>query len=151
MTAFVESEAGKNIKNRFNEDSFEFVSSEFTLAPYPYSYGFIIGTNLKDRDCIDCYIISNRILSLKEKIECDVLGMIEFLEGDEIDYKAILKPKTEDVLFNEEIIMKIKSFIRTIFQKFPDIKVDFGKTYSKEETTKVIETRIEEHKGSNSA
>lgn len=134
MKAFVETLKGSTKRTRYDETTFKFKESFEVDFPYPYDYGFIIGTNKKQNDCIDCYILSNTELKEGDIVDCSVLGMFEMLEDNEIDHKVLLSNRIDKPIEIDNEIKQIQEFIKKIFKKFPEVKVKFGRTLEIEET-----------------
>jgi inorganic pyrophosphatase len=85
---FIENEAGSNIKNHHDEKALTFQRSEAVSRAYPFPYGFIIGTQNADGDCLDCFVISKRPLRTGEIVECEPIGMMEQTEDALSDHNA---------------------------------------------------------------
>ena len=83
---------------------------------------YIIKTELKEGDIVDC----------------SVLGMFEMLEDGEIDHKVLLSNKNDIPIEIDNKIKQIQEFIETIFKKFPEVEIKFGKTLGIEETQAYI-------------
>jgi len=60
LKAFIETPKGSELRTRYDERTFEFKGSFRVSSPYPYNYGFIVGTDFGAEDCIDCYGLSER-------------------------------------------------------------------------------------------
>ena len=51
--------AGSCKRNLYDESTLEYLETRQASRPYPYPYGFVIGTNAVDGDCVDCYLPSS--------------------------------------------------------------------------------------------
>jgi inorganic pyrophosphatase len=58
MKVFVEAERGSTIRYRYNESTFQLEKSNKLLKDYPYAYGFVVGSNTKVLDSLDCFIVN---------------------------------------------------------------------------------------------
>jgi inorganic pyrophosphatase len=103
-----------------------------------------MGSNKKDENCLDCYVLTNETLMEGQSLDCEPVFMIEVYEGGEEDHKVIMKT-VEYELDNEALVAStIKSFITKIFSENPEVTVRFGRTVGKEETIKFINSNMRE-------
>ena len=130
---FIEAEAGSPDKFDYNETTLEFQKIRRAEAPYPYPYGFILGTLTPEGDGVDCYVISKSYLKTGSSVECTVMGILEFFEGDEIDHKvlAILPEEAAsqpmDEAQREALRTELEKFIYHIFTRYPEMQVRVGR------------------------
>lgn len=109
------------------------------LEPYPFPYGFILGTRGEDGDGIDCFVITENELHSGDIVECRAIGILEFSEGGETDLKAIVKPEDEIVEFGSVELDRIRAFITVIFSRFPEIRIGFGRFVGRREAEAMLE------------
>jgi inorganic pyrophosphatase len=63
VTVFVEAEAGSRDKGLYDEATLVRKGTRRALVPYPYPYGFVLGTpGGDDGECLDCFVITHRRL-----------------------------------------------------------------------------------------
>ena len=74
--------AGSSDKNFYNERTLEYLETRHASRPYPYPYGFIIGTRAADGDCVDCYLITSERLASGTIVECEPMGLL--LQDEEL-------------------------------------------------------------------
>jgi inorganic pyrophosphatase len=142
MKVFLETEKGSKTRTRYDERAFKPKESFEVGYPYPYDYGFIIGTNKKMNDCIDCYIISEQKLYAGSIIECEPVGMIEMMEDGEIDHKVLMMVKDEGIEDTDKIVYVVRGFITNIFNGIPGVEIKLGNLISKRETELFIQENI---------
>lgn len=144
MKIFIESCAGSTLRHRYNEQSFEILNTKTILAPYPFPYGFIPNTDTDSEDAgaLDCYVITHHAISHGTFIECDPQCTIECFEGSECDYKVLCTVPGEAIEINDDVIQRIKHFIITVFQQFPEVKISFGSVLNQAETLALIQRRM---------
>jgi inorganic pyrophosphatase len=132
----VEAERGSDRKAMLKDGLI--VGYRETLAPYPYPYGFIPGTRGEDGDEIDCFVLTDRNLSIGVTVRCETVAAFEFMENDEKEYKvlAVLAGAVSPDI--QAVHAMLTDFLRTIFRKYPDVRVTFGKLLSREETDRII-------------
>jgi inorganic pyrophosphatase len=144
MKAFIESLKGSDIRTRYHENTFQRKESFKVNSPYPYAYGFIIGSNKNREDCIDCYVLTNETLVEGKPIDCEPVFMIEVFEGSEDDHKVILKTVEYEIDNKNLVEDTIKSFITKLFSPHPEVTISFGRTIGKEETIHFINSTMRE-------
>jgi inorganic pyrophosphatase len=74
IKVLIQIEAGSYDRHLYNEKTLEYKGSKRMSQPFPYPYGFIIGTSGADGDCVDCYIITKDKVQAKSIIECEPIG-----------------------------------------------------------------------------
>jgi inorganic pyrophosphatase len=139
MKAFIECESGSNTKYRYCEKTLAELASFELLAPYPFPYGFIVGTTSPDGDALDCFVVTRKKLGRGKAFECEPVCTVEFHEGDELDHKVLARLPDEDIEVDGGTIESIKEFIMLIFKKFPDITVSFGETLDLDGTLELVD------------
>jgi inorganic pyrophosphatase len=138
----IESVKDSDIRTRYDDRTFQRKESFKVNAPYPYAYGFIIGSNTKQEDCLDCYVLTNETLLEGQQIECEPIFMIEVYEGSEEDHKVIMRTANYEIDNQERVENTIKSFIAELFRPHPEIRIHFGRTIGKEETIDFINSKM---------
>lgn len=126
LKVFIECEAGSDKKNRYDDETLEFKSTDRVLRPYPYAYGFIIGTNGVDGECVDCFVITEDHLQAGTIVDCEISGLLEFDEDGEDDHKVIAYLPGRAVETDPRLRETLEQFMYGIFAKFPDMKVKVG-------------------------
>lgn len=139
ITLLLEAVAGSREKHSFDEESLEHRGFGETLLPYPYPYGFILGTRTEEGDGVDCYLLSRREYRPGDRIECEPLGMLEFFEGEELDHKVLAALPGESPPLDEALRGELERFIYGIFRRFPEMKVKVGSLGSQAEAEEFIE------------
>ena len=85
----IEVDAGSFEKNLYNEKTLEYRETHRVSRPYPYPYGFILGTTAEEGDNVDCYLITRDSLKPGAIVECEPIGLLEQDEDGEIDHKVL--------------------------------------------------------------
>jgi len=144
MKAFIETLKNSDTRTRYHESTFQRKESFQINSQYPYDYGFIVGSNKKNEECLDCYVLTDGTLSTGKAIDCEPVFMLEVYEGSEEDHKVIMKT-AEFKMEDEELVENtIKSFITRIFGQDPDVTIRFGRKLGKEETINFINSNMRE-------
>ena len=76
IDVFIEVSKGSDRKSKYDENTFEFIKSVEMLRPYPYPYGFIIGTKGDDEEAVDAFIITEKRLEPGSKVQCELVGIL---------------------------------------------------------------------------
>jgi inorganic pyrophosphatase len=126
IKVLVEAEAGSRNKKQYDEKTLEFKGTSQISRPYPYPYGFIIGTSAADGDCVDCYLITNDPLMVGTIVECEPIGMLEQIEDGEIDHKVLASLPGQEVTLSQELLEELREFIYAVFAQFPEVSVKIG-------------------------
>jgi inorganic pyrophosphatase len=127
MRVFVEVAAGTVEKHRYNERTLEYQETGRVLEPYPYPYGFVLGTAAEDGDAVDAFIITDQCLTPETIVDGEALGLLEMLEGDEVDHKVLIALPGAAHPPLESIRDTLETFILAIFRQFPDVEVRIGR------------------------
>jgi len=122
----IEVEAGSCDRNLYNEKTLEYKETRRVSRPYPYSYGFILGTSAVDGDNVDCYLITNDSLKPGTIVECEPIGLLEQDEDGEVDHKVLAAMPGQDVEIGQRLLEELRAFIHAVFASFPDVSVRVG-------------------------
>jgi len=139
----IEVVAGSRDKNFYDERTLEYKETRQVSQPYPYPYGFIIGTRGQDGDSIDCYIITRDELKPGALVECVPIGLLEQFEGEELDHKVLACIPSQEVEPDLELWQELRDFISAIFARFPEIKVKVGPILPREKALEYIQAHLE--------
>jgi inorganic pyrophosphatase len=118
--------AGSSDRNIYNERTLEYLATRHGSRPYPYPYGFIVGTSAEDGDCVDCYLITSDRLTAGAIVECEPVGLLLQDEDGEIDHKILAVLPGQDAALGPELLQELQEFICAIFAVYPDMKVRVG-------------------------
>jgi len=116
----------------YNEQTLEYRETRQSARPYPYAYGFIVGTMAEDGDAVDCYVLTKDGVTAGEIVECEPLGLLEQDEDGEIDHKVLAGLSGQEVDLNDELLKELQDFIYSIFSAFPNMHVSVGPIRSRD-------------------
>lgn len=85
MKVFIECERGSRIKRTYGLD-LELKRQSETLLPYPYPYGFVLGTRADDGDGVDCYVLTEEALRHGRIVEAEPAAFRTFEVFDLPEY-----------------------------------------------------------------
>lgn len=139
VKVFVTIEKGSYERNLYDERTLEYLGARRLSLPYPYSYGFIPGTNAADGDCLDCYVITEDPLQHGRIVECVPAGLLEMEEDGEEDYKVLATLPRQDVALDQALLEALRDFIYGVFARFPETTVRIGDILSSQEARRYIE------------
>lgn len=128
----IEVEAGSCDRHRYNEKTLEYTGTRRISRPYPYPYGFILGTSAADGDNVDCYLITNDHLHAGTVVECEPIGLLEQDEDGEVDHKVLAAMPGQDVEVGQGLLQELRDFIYAMFAQFPDVCVCVGRLLPRE-------------------
>jgi inorganic pyrophosphatase len=118
--------AGSCEKALYNEQTLEYRETRRTAQPYPYPYGFIVGTSAADGDCVDCYLMTHDPLKAGTIVACEPVGLLEQDEGGEVDHKVLAALPGQDVALGQGLVQELQDFISALFASYPDVRVCVG-------------------------
>lgn len=124
--------AGSCDRKIYDERTLEYLETRPGTLPYPYPYGFIIGTSAEDGACVDCYLITSDQFPAGTIVECEPAGLLLQDEGGEIDHKVLAVLPGQDVVLGPELLQELREFIYAIFANAQDMKVRVGSLLSRE-------------------
>lgn len=126
IQVLIQVEAGSSVRKLYDEKTLEYRETRRGSRPYPYPYGFIIGTSAEDGDAVDCYLITKEWLKSGEIVECEPIGLLEQNEDGEIDHKVLAAIPGEDIELSAGLLKELQDFIHALFSQYPDMRVSVG-------------------------
>jgi inorganic pyrophosphatase len=118
--------AGSRDRNTYNEKTLEYKGTHRVSRPYPYPYGFIIGTSTEDGDGVDCYLITNDRLKSGSIVECEPIGLLKQDEAGEVDHKVLATIPGQNIELGQGLLEELQDFIYSVFAAFPEVRVSVG-------------------------
>ena len=118
--------AGSCDRKLYNESTLEYLETQHGSQPYPYPYGFIVGTSAADGACVDCYLITSDKLQSGTIVECEPVGLLLQDENGEIDHKILAVLPGQDAALGQELLQELQEFIYAIFAKYPAMEIRVG-------------------------
>jgi len=126
IQVLIQAEAGSCERNTYNEVTLEYLETRRVARPYPYPYGFVIGTRAADGDGVDCYLITTHRLKAGTIVTCEPVGLLAQTEGEELDHKVLAALPGEDVVLGEALLQGLQDFIHALFEAYPGASVRVG-------------------------
>jgi inorganic pyrophosphatase len=137
----VQVEAGSRDKNLYDEKTLEYKGESRSSLPYPYPYGFVIGTNAADGDNVDCYLITHEKIKRGSILECEPIGLLEQIEDRQIDHKILAVLPGQSVEIGPELLEELRDFIYAVFTQFPEVSIRIGRLLPREAALNHIQDR----------
>lgn len=122
----IEAEAGSRDKHVYDQKTLKHEGARRISHPYPYPYGFIVGTCAADGDNVDCYLITGENVKAGAIVECEPIGLLEQYEDEEVDHKVLATLPGQHVELGDELLKELRDFIYAIFAQFPEVRVNVG-------------------------
>jgi inorganic pyrophosphatase len=139
MKVFIENEAGSDQKNIFNESTLEYKKSYTVSARYPFPYGFILNSKSGDGDCLDCFVLTDKLLRRGDIVEVEPVGMFEEIEDGESDHKILAAFKEDLREINQDLEITLRNFSATVFAHLPGKRKEVGRFLGIEDALSLIE------------
>lgn len=118
--------AGSCDRRIYDERTLEYRETRHGPRPYPYPYGFIVGTRAEDGACVDCYLITSDKVTSGSIVECEPVGLLLQDENGEIDHKILAVMPGQDIVLGPELLQEMQEFIGAIFAGHPEMEVRVG-------------------------
>ena len=132
IKVLIEVEAGSRDKKLYDELTLEYKETRQVSRPYPYSYGFILGTRGADGDSVDCYLITNDSPKSGAIFECQPIGLLEQDEDGEIDHKVLAALSGQNIEMDQKLHKELQDFIYAVFAEFREVHVHVGRILPRE-------------------
>lgn len=142
IQVLIQIEANSCDRNLYNEKTLEYKGRTRMSRPFPYPYGFIIGTSAADGDCVDCYVITKDKLQAGSIVECNPVGLLEQIEDGEIDHKVLAVMPGQSVKLSQLLLEELRDFIYALIAPFPEVHIRVGCILRREAALKhILESR----------
>jgi inorganic pyrophosphatase len=115
LRVFIENEAGSSVKRHHDEKALTFLYEEAVSRPYPYPYGFVIGTTAPDGDNLDCFVLTKEHLATGQIVECEPIGLLEQFDGGIVDHNVLTILPGESCTLGSDVLEILREFIHHVF------------------------------------
>lgn len=127
---FVENPQGATTKIHHDEETFVPLLEEPVSWPYPYGYGFVIGVESGDGDCLDVFVISKNHIASGTRLTCSAIALLEQWQNDDDDHDVIAVPVDEledaDSIDLAEVVREITKHMDEVFSHDPNRTLRVG-------------------------
>lgn len=126
IEVFIENEAGKAIKNIYDEKTLKWIESRTVSKPYPFPYGFVLGTTAPDGDNVDCFVVTSIALRQGQRIKCTPIGLMEQIEDGRVDHNVLaILPGSIETL-GGATKTRLRKFVAHVFEHIPGKQIKTG-------------------------
>lgn len=143
IKVLIQVEGGSSQRRFYDERTLEYKETRQSHQPFPYPYGFILGTRAADGDSVDCYIITREKVPAGSIVECDPVGLMEQNEDGEIDHKVLAALPGQSVELSLELLEELRNFIYGIFARYPSVDIKIGDLLPRDAALQHIEESSE--------
>jgi inorganic pyrophosphatase len=143
IEVFVQNEAGSTLKNYHDEKTLAFRFAKTVSRPYPFPYGFLLGTTADDGCNLDCYIITRRPLKTGAIVECEAVGLMEQIEDGVEDNNVLATVPGEYADIGRETQGTLIDFVQNVFDHIPGKQIRAGRFLPLGEAEAYIKSRVE--------
>lgn len=126
LRVFIENEAGSSIKHTFDEQTLKLLKTADVSAPYPFAYGFAVGTLGGDGDALDCFVVTDTPLRSGEQVDCIPVHLLEQVEDGEVDHKILCRLANEPGDIPTDAVAAIRTFVMAVFAHVPGKQMELG-------------------------
>jgi inorganic pyrophosphatase len=127
IKVFVQNETGSALKNYHDEKTLEFKFTKRVSRPYPFPYGFIVGTTARDGCNLDCYIITRKRLKTGTTVDCEPVGLMEQFEDGVEDHNVLANLTDEPAEMTTDVQEALIEFVQNVFSHSPTKRVQAGR------------------------
>jgi inorganic pyrophosphatase len=138
LRVVIENEAGSATKHLYDERTLELKSTRTVRRPYPFPYGFIIGTHSGDGMCLDCFLLTNTVVRSGEIVDAEPIGMFEQIEDSQEDHNILAVPAGEHFEITAAVEEKLRDFVLNVFSDVPGKSMTVGRFLRKDAAMALI-------------
>lgn len=139
LRVFIENEAGSDLKHHHDEETLAFLRTEQVRAPYPFPYGFIPGTRAPDGDCVDCFVVADRVLHKGDLVECEPFALMQQTEAGLVDHNILAVPAGEALPDLDALRPRLIKFVAEVFAGMPGRETTVGRFLPVEDALTYLE------------
>ena len=144
---FIENEARLRLKNYYDEKTLEWKREVQVSRPYPFPYGFIIGTTGEDHCSVDCFVLTRRRLKRGQVVTCEVVGLMEQIEDGAIDHNVLAVPVGDVFELDSAIRNELTSFVLHVFDHVSGKETSVGRFLGPEAAEAHVRVNLDEGNG----
>jgi inorganic pyrophosphatase len=127
ISVFIQNEAGSNQKHYHDEKTLEWKRMARVSRPYPFPYGFVIGTTSADACNVDCFVITQHSLKTGQIVECDTIGLMEQIEDGQEDHNVLAQLHGESGVVDASVQAKLTDFVLHVFDHVDGKQIHVGR------------------------
>jgi inorganic pyrophosphatase len=126
VRVFIENEAGSNLKHYYDEKALILLSVAEVSRPYPFPYGFVLGTRAADGCNVDCFVLTPERLRTGQTIECEVISLMEQFEDGKPDHNVLATLSRVESI-DAGTRATLSEFVLGVFAHIPGKQISVGR------------------------
>jgi inorganic pyrophosphatase len=126
IQVLIQAAAGSRDRMVHDEGTLQYLETRRVAVPYPYPYGFIIGTRAEDGDCVDCFLITVPGPKAGTIVDCQPAGLLWQDENGQADHKVLAAMPGQEIALDDDLLHELREFVTTIFAAWPEVRVRVG-------------------------
>ena len=142
VRVFIQNEAGSHQKNYHDEKRLVWQRAVTVSRAYPFPYGFVIDTSADDGCNVDCFVITDSPLRTGQRVDCEVVGLMEQFEDDQVDHNVLAGLPGSEATIDDAVRERLRVFVANVFSHIPGKRVDAGRFLNASEAQKHIARHI---------
>ena len=131
VKVFIQNEVGSNRKHHHNEKTLQWRRTVEVSRPYPFPYGFILGTTCADGGNLDCFVVTEQRFDSGDLLDCEVIGLMEQVEDDLEDHNILVRLPKEAVTITAQIESMLTEFVSHVFDHVDGKQMHIGRFLGK--------------------
>ena len=143
IKVFIQNEAGSKLKSYHDEKTLAFKFAKPVSRPYPFPYGFVIGTTAGDGCNLDCYVITSRDVPSATVLECEPIALMEQFEDGIEDHNVLAVPVGESAEVSPAIWQTLVEFVENVFRHIQNKHICAGRFLSAADATAHIKAHAD--------
>jgi inorganic pyrophosphatase len=127
MKVFIQNEAGSFIKHSHDEKTLTPKGVTRVSRAYPWPYGFVLGTTASDGLNVDCFVLTARLLTTGEIVECQPIGLMEQIEDGHEDHNVLAALVGEEAVVDDRAKQTLTEFVSHVFDHIAGKRMSVGR------------------------
>jgi inorganic pyrophosphatase/ubiquinone/menaquinone biosynthesis C-methylase UbiE len=143
IRVFVQNEAGSKRKHHHDEKTLVWKRVAEVSRPYPFPYGFIVGTTGADGGNVDCFVISRKPLRTGELVDCRIAGLMEQFEDGQDDHNVLAVLRGTGTEIDHDVQQRLTAFVQAVFEHKPEKRVEVGRFLSADDAEAYVRRHLD--------
>ena len=116
IQVFIQNEAGSDQKNYHDEKTLAWKRVATVSCPYPFAYGFVMGTSAEDGGNVDCFVLTDQALRTGQIVDCDAIGLMEQFEDGQADHNVLARLVGSGTVVDASVRARLADFVKSVFR-----------------------------------
>jgi inorganic pyrophosphatase len=123
---FIQNEAGSDQKHYHDEKTLAWKRVRTVSRPYPFAYGFVIGTCAEDGGNVDCFVLTDQALRTGQIVDCEAIGLMEQFEDGQADHNVLARLAGSGTVVDASDRARLSDFVNGVFSHVPGKNIVVG-------------------------